>query len=306
MSWRDREYAQGNVFQRSEWSRGPRFLRGKSVVTLLIWANVAVFALCQLTLQPVRGRLGLSEGAIASPVFQWLALHSPSVLQGQAWRVVSAMFLHWSFNHILMNMLGLHFLGRSLERDWGSRMFLGVYVFAGLLGNVFYVLLTMIGWLDFGGIAAGASGCVLGLLGSAAVRYPHAEVWIYFLFPIKIRTAALVFGGWYFLNLYTRGDNAGGDACHLAGLLFGAWWAWRGERWWLQRRRVRRTAQFWDHVRPTQGQGQPDLRVHVEAPPVDSEAVDAVLKKVYEKGIHGLSETEKQFLRDATERQKKR
>jgi len=123
-------------------------------------------------------------------------------------------------------------------------------------------------------------------------------LWIYFLFPIKIRTAALVFGGLYALNLYTRGENAGGDACHLAGMLYGAWWAWRGAAWWAGRKQKSRFRVR--SVRPPESA----FSQRVEQRRTDAETVDRILKKVYQTGIHSLSEAEKNALRDATERQR--
>ena len=291
MSWRDREYARETVYGRQVYSgRGVGLLSGRSIVTILIWINILVYVLCVMT--------GDNRGPVSSRLFALMALFTPAVKHGEAWRLITAQYLHWDTGHILMNMIGLHFLGRPLEREWGTKQFLGVYTVAGLAGNVFYVLLTLIGWLPIAGVAAGASGCVLGLLGAAAVRYPQAEVWIYFLFPIKIRTAALVFGGLYALNLYTRGQNAGGDACHLAGMLFGGWWAYRGQAWWTARRQTRRF-----RVRTVK---PPDVTFgqRVEQRRSDAETVDRILKKVYESGIHSLTEAEKNALREATERQR--
>jgi membrane associated rhomboid family serine protease len=270
--------------------RGVGLLGGRSIVTTLIWLNIIIYVLCTMT--------GGDRGAPGSSIFAWMALFTPAVKHGEAWRVVTAQYLHWDTGHILMNMIGLYFLGRPLEREWGTRQFLGVYTVAGLLGNIFYVLLTLVGWLPIAGVAAGASGCVLGLLGAAAVRYPHAEILIYFLFPIKIRTAALIFGALYVLNLYSRGQNAGGDACHLAGLLFGAWWAYRGEAWWVAKRRMPRF-----RVRTVRPPESP-FEHRVEQRRADAETVDRILKKVYESGIHSLTEAEKTALREATERQR--
>ena len=278
---------------------------GRSIVTTLIIINAVIFVLCSMSSQGHVGR---------SPVFQWGAMFSPLVLKGQIWRLVTADYLHWSFGHILMNMIGLHFLGRPLEREWGARKFFAIYTIAGLLGSVFYLALCLMDWLSMEGIAAGASGCVLGLLGACAVRYPHAQLWIYFLFPIKIRTAALIFAGWYTLNLFNRGPNAGGDACHLAGLAFGAWWAMKGDRWWS-------TGGFARSARPRSSSGP--TRSSTARPPrkrkqsgafagkiaqrrEDREIIDRILRKVYERGIHSLSETEKRALQEATERQKQR
>ncbi|MBI1825624.1 MAG: rhomboid family intramembrane serine protease [Planctomycetes bacterium] len=300
MSWRDREYAGGA----SRWpyaGRGAPTLRliGGSMVTTLIVINVAVFILCSMTENP---RLGARSGhgtIIASPVFQWMVMVTPYVLHGEIWRIITAQFLHWDFGHIFVNMLALHFLGRSLENDWGSKRFLAIYLISGTLGMFFYMGLTAIGWLPVQGVLAGASGCILGLLGACAVRYPRAVVYLYFLFPVKIRTVALLFGGWYAFNLYKVGENAGGDACHLAGLLFGAWWAYRGENWWDRagwrwaawRKQPRR-------VRVVRADDRQPVNV------IESSRVDEVLRKVYEQGIHSLSDAEKDILRTATEKRR--
>ncbi len=255
------------------------------MVTTLIIVNVVVFVLTVLM---------FPDG----PLFRSLAMESRRVLQGEVWRLITAQYLHWTGMHIFMNMLGLHFLGRPLERDWGSRRFLTLYTVAGTLGMLALLGVVRLGWLP-PAYAAGASGGVLFLLGACAVKYPHAELLVYFLFPIKIRTAALVFAGLYVLNVSRGGPNAGGDVCHLAGLIFGAWWAWRGDSWWD------RVAWRW-----TQWRGRP-RKVHVrrftpdfERRVVDEETIDRILKKVYDGGIHSLSEAEKRALQEATERQR--
>jgi len=297
MSWRDRDYAAGRSDAGPPWAfRGGSPLRGRSVVTILIWVNIAIFLLCSMTARDTG--LGGRGDLFASPLFGFMVMDARDVLRGEVWRILTAQYLHWSFWHIFMNMLGLHFLGRALERDWGPRRFFAIYTIAGTLGMVALTALTYVGWLP-PGPAAGASGCVLGLLGAAAVLYPNAVVYIQFFLPIKIRTAAYIFGGWYALNLYQRGSNAGGDACHLAGMLFGAWWAYRGAAWW------ERASWQW-----AQSRGRPK-RVQVrrftpefEQRVTDTATIDAILKKVYEGGLHSLSEAEKRALREATERQR--
>ena len=288
---------------------GSRF----SIVTTLIIANVAIFVFQELT-----GGAPPRNLELASPIFRLGVLHTPSVLHGQVWRLITANYLHWTFGHILMNMIGLHFLGRPLERDWGPKRFFAIYTIAGLLGSVFYLMLSYAGWLSLHGVAAGASGCVLGLLGACAVRYPHAEVLIYFLFPIKIRTAAFLFGGWYVLNLVSRGSNAGGDACHLAGMGFGVWWAMMGETWWG---RLRSASFKLRGSATTQAPGARAPRPSFKFPRLrraggfaaklaqrreDEETIDRILRKVHDGGIHSLSDAEKRALQEATSRQQER
>jgi len=281
-------------------------LGGRSIVTILIAINAVICMLCSIT-----GERGI---VARSAIFEFGAMYSPLVVKGQIWRLLTSDYLHWSFGHILMNMIGLHFLGRPLEREWGPGKFFAVYTIAGLLGSVFYFALTMMGWLSMDGIAAGASGCVLGLLGAAAVRYPHAQLWIYFLFPIKIRTAALIFAAWYALNLFNRGVNAGGDACHLAGLAFGALWAFKGDAWWSSSGRAR-----WARLKSIAkaalrpgprkegfGRGKGGFADRLGQRREDEETIDRILRKVYDNGIHSLTESEKTALKAATERKKLR
>lgn len=296
MGWQDRDYAsdygapKGGTFIPRGTAMGS-ILGGRSIVTILIVINVAVYVLCVIT---GRGRTG------SSIIDYWGVLVPDLVLKGQIWRLITATYLHAGTMHLLLNMIGLHFLGRPLERDWGRHRFFVVYTVAAVIGNVFYILLTQIHWLE-AYPALGASGGVLALLGAAAVRYPHATILVYMLFPIKIRTAAAIFGGLYVLNLFQRGDNAGGDACHLAGLLFGAWWAWRGDRWWTSSRRWGSNAG---------GAVQPQVRARswftgrVKQRKEDQAAINAILKKVHEGGIHSLSESDKRTLSEATERQR--
>lgn len=307
MSWQDRDYAKVRRVRGPFYgpTGGPGAHGGRSIVTILIIVNAVIFVLCSLS----------SGGHVRpSPLFQWGAMISPLVLKGQIWRLISADYLHWSFGHILMNMIGLYFLGRPLERDWGPKKFFAIYTIAGLLGSIFYLLLSVMGWLSFEGIAAGASGCVLGLLGACAVRYPRAQIWIYFLFPINIRTATLIFGGLYVLNILTGGSNAGGDACHLAGLAFGAWWAFIGDKWWSASGRA-----TWMRLKPKAptatgprrrkggfGRGKGAFGDRIAQRREDQEIIDRILRKVYEKGIHSLSETEKKTLKAATQRQQER
>ncbi|MFH0980755.1 MAG: rhomboid family intramembrane serine protease, partial [Planctomycetota bacterium] len=226
------------------------------------------------------------------------------VLQGQVWRLVTSQYLHAArMEHIIFNMIGLYFLGQALERVWGNKKFLVIYTISGLCGNLLLMAAGSVGWISPDVPAVGASGCILGLLGAAAVLFPNAEVYIYMLFPIKIRTAAVLFGLMYAFNIYRQGQNYGGDLCHMAGLAFGAWWAWRGDRWWTMRQYAaasRRAAP--PHAGLWSGVGQGAWRGKVEQHVADEATVDRILAKVREGGISTLTDQEKKILLEATER----
>lgn len=283
MSWRDRDYAREDDAGQSLVGSLTGYGRAPSIVSVLIAVNVVLYILCTVTAGP----------RDVGPVFRYGAMFTPAVMEGQVWRLLTATYLHWNTFHLLMNMIGLYFLGKPLEQMWGSRRFFAVYTVGGMLGNVFFMILNKIGWL-FPGIAAGASGSVLALLGSAAVLFPHAEVMIYFLFPVKIRIVAVVLGIGYLWNIYRSGENAGGDACHITGLAFGVWWAMRGERWWGRSRRMSRD-------RSAQ---RVSFDVRVQQRRDDAATIDRILAKVHHAGVSALSESEKRALADATERQR--
>jgi rhomboid protease GluP len=82
------------------------------------------------------------------------------VAQGEAWRLLSSMFLHSGIVHLGLNMLSLYFLGSFVEQAFGRGRFLALYLLSGLSGSLAY--------LYFGGFnvpAVGASGAIFGLLG---------------------------------------------------------------------------------------------------------------------------------------------
>jgi len=305
MSWRDRDYAQTPVYG-STW-RGPYASRliGGSIVTTLIAINVAIYvgeALIPSLHVFLQGREVLTRlGAAYQHGFG--ELWANAVLRGQIWRLFTAQYLHAGLAHIFINMLVLHFLGRPLERMWSAKRFFCIYTMCGLAGNIFFTILASQNWINPDIPAIGASGCIYGLLGAVAVMFPHATVYIYFLFPMKIRTAAIIFGGIAFITVLSRGANYGGEACHLAGLVVGVWWALKGERWWA--RTEWRKPRMPGRLR-TPKPARSTFTREVQERRIDAGEVDRILKKVHDVGIHGLSQAEKDYLREATERQRER
>ncbi len=289
MSWQDREYARRE--SGGGWGGGGGAILsgfgGRSVVTMLIIANAAVFLLF--------GPSAWDPGALVA---------ERVIAHGEIWRLVTATFLHVDFWHLFFNMFGLYMFGRLVEYRWGPRGTLGVYLTCGVLANVVFVASAYVGFLPIDRPALGASGCVLAVLGAAAVLFPHEVFLVFGIVPARLRTLALVYGGMYVYNVFNRGPNYGGDLCHLVGLAGGAWWAWQGRRWWQVKGRPGIAG------RASRAAGSPPggrfsdagFRGRIHQRQVDQQAVDQILKKVHDFGIHALSESEKQTLLAATER----
>lgn len=287
MGWQDRDYARHDMYGRPlPWR--PATGSGMSMSTILIIINVAVFVID-----------AISHRALSD----WGATDPERVMRGQVWLLLTSIYLHANPMHLFFNMLGLYFLGPYLEQAWGSRRFVVVYHACGLAGSLCYVILAQAGWLGFGDLI-GASGAVLGVLAACAVLFPHIQL-IVLLFPMRIRTAALLFMGLYVLNVLSRGVNAGGDAAHLGGLALGAAYAWYHSQARGGGRPARIVSIKKYEERPTEPvPGAWQKRLDEERQ--DEETVDRILAKIHEHGLDSLSAAEKEALASASRRQRAR
>jgi len=276
----DRDYTQADF--RSQFRHAPQmrmtFPRLTPVVKWLLIINIGIF-LAGITIKPL--------GIFIYDSFQLDPVWPRSL---QLWRLISYQFLHdpnivW---HIFLNMIGLFFLGPTLERHWGSRRFLPFYLGCGVAGALFYFFLVAVKFLPPVPML-GASGAILGMLAACAILFPHFIV-ILLLFPIPIRVAAIGLTAVYLVAVLTKGTNAGGDAAHLAGMAAGA--AYVFSQSWRNKFRSKIQSSRWQkHVSE-----QRDLRAEV----------DRILQKVHDSGIQSLTSKEKKILKEATKAEQMR
>ncbi|MDN5372847.1 MAG: rhomboid protease GluP [Carnobacterium sp.] len=88
------------------------------------------------------------------------AKFNPYILFGEWWRLITPIFLHIGFMHLLMNSVTLYYLGEQLESVFGHLRFAGIYLLSGIAGN-----LASFAFSD--SISAGASTSLFGLFGTA-------------------------------------------------------------------------------------------------------------------------------------------
>lgn len=105
---------------------------------------------------------------------------TPALLPHQPWTIITNLFVHGGFGHILCNMISLYFLGSFLGRLVGEENFLKVYFLGGIVGNILYIFL---GPQNIPGI--GASGAIFALGGALAIMAPRLPVFV-FLIPIPV------------------------------------------------------------------------------------------------------------------------
>ena len=290
---------------------GGRMLGGVAPVCVwLIGINLAVYALQILTLTSP------GDGATA-----WLEVSAERVIDHwEIWRLLTGAFCHdpndiW---HLAFNMIGLWIFGSQVESIYGQREFLRFYLTAALISSV--------GSMCFGLVVnqfvlrrippeLGASGAVMAVMMLCAMYYPTMKMLIMFVIPIELRWLVTIF---VVYDLYPLLRELGGSgsldhvahAAHLGGLLYGFLYkrfdlrysrllgAWS----WPRVKRVVRTATARkpENVRlyspPEEVVPTSDLKLRV----------DEILAKISQQGESSLTESEREILKEASRRFKKR
>ena len=174
-----------------------------------------------------------------------LGLHIFLAPDFRPYQLVTYMFMHGSFTHILFNMFSLWMFGRILEQVWGPKRFLTYYLITGIGAGLVQEVVQYIYYSTYlspylsvnlgGGMiipmaeylnmwtTVGASGAVYGILLAFAMTFPNERLFmIPFPFPIKAKYFVMIFGA---LELLTGLSNNAGDNvahfAHLGGILFG-------------------------------------------------------------------------------------
>jgi membrane associated rhomboid family serine protease len=154
------------------------------------------------------------------------AVGPPDYEKSPVWSVLSAMFLHAGWLHLLGNLLFLYVFGNNVEDRFGHLGFLMFYLGAGYVASYGFAL------ADPGSVTpmVGASGAVSGVLGAYLALFPHARVWslvpLFLFLPLRL-PAWLVLGTWFVLQyLYSAGYAAGGGGnvaylAHVLGFVVG-------------------------------------------------------------------------------------
>jgi len=193
-------------------------------VRALITVNVAVWVL------QILGRtagIHLIEGYLG--LIPWRVTHEYMI-----WQLVSYMFLHDTagmngFFHIFINMFTLYMFGNDLERVWGARRFLTYYLVTGIGAGICSYLVAP----NAITVTIGASGAVYGLLLAYGMLYPNRLVYLYLLFPIKVKWLVVFMGILAFLSSITGSQPGVANIAHLGGILVGL--VFLKGRDWMQR-----------------------------------------------------------------------
>ena len=131
------------------------FIKSRSKINLLmVLLNIVIFAVLEIIGDTTNSQFMVDHGAMFTPLVQ----------SGQYWRLVSAMFLHFGFEHLAYNMFSLFFLGDILESILGPVRYLLGYLIGGLGGNAVSYFMSLHNGVYK--VSAGASGAIFAVMGA--------------------------------------------------------------------------------------------------------------------------------------------
>lgn len=291
-------------YGRSEQTPWDRVQRPRSTTVTLIVITVVIFFVDMILVDRERGSL-------LSP---WLHVDAGTLVRPWMWwQLLTYGFLHnvndiW---HVAFNMFGLYIFGRIVEQRIGQLEFLRFYLVAIIAGGIVGSL-TSLAAVAAGGpehSVIGASGAVIATAILFACYYPHQELLLFFVLPMKAWVAAVAFvaidlaGAVGLLGALGWGSSTA-FTVHLAGVAFALAYYFGG--WSLRRLDFSGAAQVRDHLRTRSRRMKlklhdPDRKIQQEA-----EEADRILEKIHRQGEASLTAGERRTLERYSRRQREK
>lgn len=187
----------------------------------LILINVGVFVL--LLIIKVFAALFQAPGLLTG-IMDWITLPSdPMTFITRPWTLVTYMFTHLDFFHILFNLLILYFTGKIFLDFLGERRLLGTYLLGGLAGGILFVisynLFPLFTQSSSQHVLLGASAGVMAILIGTATYTPSLPVRLFFVLEVRLWVVALLVVLMDLAQIPV--ENPGGHIAHLGGAAMG-------------------------------------------------------------------------------------
>ncbi len=199
------------------------------LVTIALIVTCALVFLYEVSLPERAGETFVFHyGAIPASIFgHEAALSEDAVAVPVTLTLLTSMFLHGGWMHLIGNMLYLWIFGNNVEDVMGHVKFVIFYVVCGILAAMSHALTDPTSGIPM----VGASGAISGVLGAYLLLYPRAQVLVVIPLGIFIKTmyvpAGFVLGFWFVLQLLSGGmslgQGGGGVAffAHVGGFVAG-------------------------------------------------------------------------------------
>jgi membrane associated rhomboid family serine protease len=299
------EYSHETRFSGGIWSGIKESFKHGSALTRLVYFNIGVY-LCLTLLHAFSRMTGVA--GMEQTLLQYLGVPADlSRLARTPWTLLSYMFTHFGFLHLLFNMLWLYWFGSIFLHHLPGRGLTGLYLLGGISGALVYVLAynllpvfaaeRPLSW------AVGASGAVMAVVFAVCTYLPRYRVYVLLIGPVKLIHLAL-FTMVVDLVSIPQG-NAGGHIAHLGGALFGCLFSlgirrnlditrWLTVLFRLPGRRPRRKSKM--HVSYRKKVSEMNDREYNMERKRRDDRVNEVLDKISRSGYDSLTKEEREIL----------
>ncbi len=178
------------------------FIRNKNAVFLLVLSNIIIFII---------------EILYPYSIYS-LGFHTNSIV---SIGLVTGIFTHYNYLHILINMVVLLLIGFPFEMKIGARRFLFIYLITGVIAEIIYGIINY----NSNIILIGASGSIFGIMGAFLRLYPDDEIAMFlgfiFLPRVKVKYAVLFMVVIEFLSEFLSISDNVAHIVHLTALIIG-------------------------------------------------------------------------------------
>jgi membrane associated rhomboid family serine protease len=290
-----------------------------NTITRLIIVNVALFLaiiLFQLILTLSSGFS--TENGLFAKVVGYLYLSDDLLWDAKhPWTLLTHMFTHVGFFHMLFNMLVLYWFGRIAGDLLGDHRMLPLYIYSGLAGALIYLLTAPLIYPG-GSNLHGASAAIMGIVAAAGITAPDYQMRLLLLGDVRLKYIVVGLLAIYIIGIANM-ENVGGHMAHLGGAAFGFFYVHMLRQGRDLTRGFRRLFSWFQ--KPSRRTPQPVKRkvtmevrhrtasrkTEIQRPRETSykgeqERLDLILDKIKQSGFNSLDEDEKKFLHDASQK----
>ncbi len=276
--------------------------RQGSILTKFIYLNIGVFVAVKIV--QIFLYLFNTPGDTMN-LLKWLAVSADlSEVIKRPWTVITYMFLHENFIHILFNLLWFYWFGKIFLEYFEQKKLAGVYILGGLAGAVLYILsfniFPVFGSILHNSLALGASASVMAIVIAVSFYVPDHTVHMMFFGQIKIKYLAIAV--FLLTSVFDFSTNTGGKIAHIGGALFGYLFTYQYRNGKDITRGVNRfTDAVVSYFKPRK-----KMKVTYKRPKTDMEfnreraekqkEIDGILDKISKGGYESLTKKEKEIL----------
>ena len=187
-------------------------------LTRLIYINAGVFLLVKL--------LTIILSVLGSSMYWITYLELPAFFQTlirQPWSIITYMFMHHDFIHLIFNLLTLYWFGKIFTNYFSQKQLVGLYFLGGIGGAALYIaaynLVPSLNSHIFFSYLIGASASVMAIIFALVKYIPNEEVRLALVGPVKLKYLGLAM---LVLDIIgTTSTNAGGSIAHIGGAITG-------------------------------------------------------------------------------------